>query len=263
MHARWWQRMRVAMTRGRRLAVGVGLAFAAGAAEPQAPQAGERAEERAAMVAEVAAMARDTANVTKRPVLASRTMAALAAVPRHRFVPAGLAHDAYDNRPLPIGHGQTISQPFIVALMSDLAAVGPDDAVLEVGTGSGYQAAVLAQLARKVYSVEIVEPLGREAAARLSALGYANVEVTVGDGYRGRPDRAPFDAIVVTAGAPRVPQPLVDQLKPGGRLVIPVDGSLGQELVLLVKRDDGTLARTVVLPVRFVPLTGPGIGAPR
>jgi protein-L-isoaspartate(D-aspartate) O-methyltransferase len=251
------------MTRGPRLAVGLGLAVAAGAAECQAQPAAERAEERAAMVAEVAAMARDTVHVTKRPVLSPRTMAALAAVPRHRFVPAGLTREAYDNRPLPIGHGQTISQPFVVALMTDLANVGPDDVVLEVGTGSGYQAAVLAQLARKVYSVEIVEPLSREAAARLSALGYANVEVTAGDGYRGRPDRAPFDAIVVTAGAARVPQPLVDQLKRGGRMVIPVDGSQGQDLVLLVKRDDGSLARTVVLPVRFVPLTGPGIAGPR
>ncbi|MCL4764357.1 MAG: protein-L-isoaspartate O-methyltransferase, partial [Burkholderiales bacterium] len=129
----------------------------------------------------------------------------------------------------------------------------------EIGTGSGYQAAVLARLARQVHSIEIVEPLGREAAQRLASLAVNNVAVTIGDGYRGLPERAPFDAIVVTAGAPRVPQPLVDQLKPGGRLVIPVDrGWTGQELLLIVKRADGSLERSVVLPVRFVPLTGPG-----
>jgi protein-L-isoaspartate(D-aspartate) O-methyltransferase len=219
----------------------------------------ERREERQAMVHEIVAMTRETASTTGRAQLQPRVLDALRAVPRHRFVPSAMAANAYDNRPLPIGHSQTISQPYIVALMTDLAAVAPRDIVLEIGTGSGYQAAVLAKLAAQVHSIEIVEPLGREAAARLAALGYGNVEVTIGDGYRGKPERAPFDAIVVTAGAPHVPQPLVDQLKPGGRLVIPVDRTFGQELVLIVKRGDGSLARTVVLPVRFVPLTGPGV----
>ncbi len=235
----------------------MGLALAAGANGAAADDA--RDAERAAMVAEIVTMVRDTAATTGRSALAPRVIDALAAVPRHRYVPSGLAHEAYANRPLPIGHGQTISQPFIVALMTDLAAPGPGDVVLEIGTGSGYQAAVLARLARQVHSIEIVEPLGREAAQRLASLAVNNVAVTIGDGYRGLPERAPFDAIVVTAGAPRVPQPLVDQLKPGGRLVIPVDrGWTGQELLLIVKRADGSLERSVVLPVRFVPLTGPG-----
>ena len=235
----------------------IGLALALGASEP--PAADERAAEREAMVRDIVALAVETAPTTGRRELSPRVLDALRAVPRHRFVPAGLVDAAYDNRPLPIGHGQTISQPFIVALMTELAAVGPDHVVLEVGTGSGYQAAVLAALAARVYTIEIVDPLGREAAARLASLGIRNVEVTIGDGYAGRADRAPFDAIVVTAGAPHVPQPLVDQLKPGGRLVIPVDrGPWGQDLVLYEKKDDGTLKRTVVLPVRFVPLTGPG-----
>jgi protein-L-isoaspartate(D-aspartate) O-methyltransferase len=214
---------------------------------------------RAAMVREIVAMTAETATTTRIPELSPRVLAVLQRVERHRFVPPGLVDDAYQNRPLPIGHGQTISQPYIVALMTELARVQPGAVVLEVGTGSGYQAAVLASLAARVYSIEIVEPLAREAAARLAALGFANVEVTAGDGYAGRPDKAPFDAIVVTAGAPHVPQPLVDQLKRGGRLVIPVDrGFTGQDLVLIVKRDDGTLDRRTVLPVRFVPLTGPG-----
>jgi len=220
----------------------------------------ERHAEREAMVREIVAMTRETAATTGRRELRPRVIEAMRAVPRHRFVPAALERDAYDNRPLPIGQGQTISQPYIVALMTDLAAVEPRDVVLEIGTGSGYQAAVLATLAAQVHSIEIVEPLGREAATRLAALGYRNVEVTVGDGYRGKPEHAPFDAIVVTAGAPHVPQPLVDQLKKGGRLVIPVDRAFGQELLLFVKRGDGSLQRTVVLPVRFVPLTGPGVG---
>ena len=212
------------------------------------------------MVDAVARMAQDTARETGRPVFAPAVMAALQRVPRHRFVPPELVGRAYENNPLPIGQGQTISQPYIVALSTDLIEPGPADVVLEVGTGSGYQAAVLAELVRAVYSIEIVEPLGREAGRRLAEAGYRNVTVRIGDGYAGWPERAPFDAIVVTAGAPHVPEPLVAQLKPGGRMVIPVDaGAFGQDLLLIRKHADGTVSRTVVLPVRFVPLTGPGV----
>jgi protein-L-isoaspartate(D-aspartate) O-methyltransferase len=247
------------MASGRWRAAVAALGMSCGVALGAAVGDDERRDEREAMVREIVAMTRETASTTGRRELAPRTVEAMSAVPRHRFVPPSLQREAYDNRPLPIGEGQTISQPYIVALMTDLAAVGPGDVVLEVGAGSGYQAAVLAKLAARVHTIEIVEPLGREAAARLAALGYTNVEVTIGDGYRGKPERAPFDAIVVTAGAPHVPQPLVDQLKKGGRMVIPVDRAFGQELMLFVKRDDGTLTRTAVLPVRFVPLTGPGV----
>lgn len=230
-----------------------------------APAAGQRDETayaaaRARMVDDVARMARDTARETGRGTLAPSVMAALGRVPRHRFVPTALAHRAYENSPLPIGQGQTISQPYIVALSTDLIEPKPGDVVLEVGTGSGYQAAVLAELVGTVCSIEIVEPLGREAERRLAASGYRNVVVRIGDGYAGWPERAPFDAIVVTAAAPHVPETLVAQLKPGGRMVIPVDaGAFGQDLLLIRKHADGTLSRTVVLPVRFVPLTGPGV----
>jgi protein-L-isoaspartate(D-aspartate) O-methyltransferase len=220
----------------------------------------ELARAREHMVQEVAAMARETASLTGRARFAPRVEAALRNVPRHRFVPPAQVRDAYANRPLPIGQGQTISQPYIVALSTDLLDLEPQHRVLEIGTGSGYQAAVLAELARDVLSIEIVEPLGREAAARLASLGYRNVEVRIGDGYRGWPERAPFDRILVTAAAPEVPQPLIDQLVPGGRMVIPVGAtSFGQQLLLIEKRSDGEVKRTVVLPVRFVPLTGPGV----
>src|SRR5262249_55752609 len=149
-------------------------------------------------------------------------MAVLGKVERHRFVLDGLAGEAYENRPLPIGHGQTISQPYIVALMTDLMQTQPAHRVLELGTGSGYQAAVLAELGKRVYSTEIIEPLGKQAAVRLAQLGYRNVQVKVADGYYGWPERAPFDSIIVTAAASHVPPPLVRQLKPGGRMVIPV-----------------------------------------
>lgn len=186
-----------------------------------------------------------------------RVLDAMRAVQRHRLVPAHLAAEAYDDRPLPIGHGQTISQPYIVALMTQLAAVSPTDRVLEVGTGSGYQAAVLAELAAQVYTVEIVAPLAQQAARDLRALGYDNIEVRAGDGYAGWPEHAPFDAIVVTAAPARIPAPLLEQLKPGGRLVIPV-GPLhsAQELRLVEKQADGSVRERGVVPVRFVPLTG-------
>ena len=217
----------------------------------------DRERERRAMVDEIAADARATQSYTGRKTFDRRVMTVMGKVPRHEFVPANRARDAYRNRPLPIGEGQTISQPFIVALSTDLLEPRAEHVVLEVGTGSGYQAAVLAELVRQVYSIEIVEPLGREAALRLQALGYANVDVRIGDGYQGWPGKGPFDGIVVTAAAPQVPLPLVNQLKPGGRMVIPVGPSFAeQELVLIEKRADGSVTRRTVLPVRFVPMTG-------
>jgi protein-L-isoaspartate(D-aspartate) O-methyltransferase len=181
---------------------------------------------------------------------------ALARVPRHLFVPFAQVPYAYENRPLPIGHGQTISQPYIVAIMTEVLRLGKQDRVLEIGTGSGYQAAVLAELVRSVYTIEIVEPLAAEARERLGRLGYRNVEVRTGDGYKGWPERAPFDAIMVTAGADEVPQPLLQQLKPGGRMVIPVGPAGGiQSLTLIEKQADGSIRSRQILPVRFVPFT--------
>jgi len=219
----------------------------------------EFASARAAMARDVAAMARGTASDTGRATFSPRVMDALARVPRHRFVPESLAARAHENVPLPIGQGQTISQPYIVALSTDLLELEPSHRVLEVGTGSGYQAAVLAELAREVYSIEIVEALGRDAGERLASLGYRNVHVRIGDGWRGWPEHAPFDRILVTAAAPDVPAPLVDQLAADGRMVIPLgSGPFGQQLALVEKRADGSVMRTNVLPVRFVPFTGPG-----
>ena len=200
---------------------------------------------------------RATSLYLDKEALDPRVMAAIARVPRHEFVPAGQRPLAYANRPLPIGHGQTISQPYIVALMSDLIKPQPDDRVLELGTGSGYQAAILAELTGQVYSMEIIEALGIEAAERLSRLGYDNVTTRIGDGYYGWQEHAPFDAIVVTAAASHVPPPLVAQLKPGGRMVIPVGSRfLTQQLVLIEKDPGGQLITRQILPVKFVPLTG-------
>jgi protein-L-isoaspartate(D-aspartate) O-methyltransferase len=212
------------------------------------------------LLADIAEETCQTRFLTGIGELDSRVMAAMGEVPRHAFVPEDLRPRAYDNGPLPIGHGQTISQPFIVALMTDLLRPRAGDAILEVGAGSGYQAAVLAELAKRVYTVEIVPSLAKEAAERLERLGYGNVEVRCGDGYGGWPEHAPFDGILVAAAAPHVPQPLVDQLKPGGRLVIPVGLPYSaQELLLIEKSPDGGLVRRTVLPVAFVPLTG-GLG---
>lgn len=211
---------------------------------------------RNAMLDTIAALTRETRFETGRATLSERVMAALNKVPRHRFVPSGEERHAYDNRPLPIGHGQTISQPFIVALMTDLLDLKAGDKVLEIGTGCGYQAAVLAELAREVYTIEIVVPLAKEAAARLAVLGYRNVSARSGDGYLGWPEQAPFDAIMVTAGAREVPPALVQQLKPGGKLVIPVGPQWsGQELLVIEKDASGKTATRKVLAVRFVPLT--------
>jgi len=232
--------------------LGLIAALAGGGAQAQDPYA----RERAALLQEIAAMARDTGAETGRPVYGARVMAAMAKVPRHRFVSASYGALAYANRPLPIGHGQTISQPYIVALMTDLLDCKAGDAVLEIGTGSGYQAAVLAELVASVYSIEIIEPVGKNAAALLQQLGYTNIHTRIGDGYNGWPERAPFDAIIVTAAAPHVPPALVAQLKPGGRMVIPVGGEGDlQILYVMVKQADGSISTRRSLPVRFVPLT--------
>jgi len=214
------------------------------------------ARERKAMVDTIAAITRETGGETGRAHLNQRVLTAMNKVPRHRFVPADMERHAYENRPLPIGNGQTISQPFIVALMTDLLDLKPADKVLEIGTGCGYQAAVLGELAREVYTIEIVEPLAREAAARLATLGYRNVSARSGDGYHGWPEHAPFDAIIVTAAAPEVPPVLIDHLKPSGKLVIPVGAQWsGQELLVIEKSGYGKTTTRTVLAVRFVPLT--------
>jgi protein-L-isoaspartate(D-aspartate) O-methyltransferase len=200
---------------------------------------------------------RITRHLTGRERFSDRVMEAMARVPRHAFVDQGMRAFAYDNGPLPIGQGQTISQPYIVALMTDLLDPEPDDVVLEVGTGSGYQAAVLAQVVSRVYSVEIVEALHVRATERLAGLGYTNVETRLGDGYQGWPEHGPYDGVLVTAAARAVPPPLVEQLKPGARLVIPVgEPYFSQRLLLIEKAADGRVSETEVLPVAFVPLTG-------
>jgi protein-L-isoaspartate(D-aspartate) O-methyltransferase len=193
--------------------------------------------------------------IQAREVSSPRVLEAMRTVPRHRFVPESVRRKAYQDRPLPIGHRQTISQPYIVAVMTELLDPQPGDRVLEIGTGSGYQAAVLASMGCTVFSIEIVEPLASTAAATLAELGYASVQVRAGDGYVGWPDQAPFDAILVTAAPPRIPQPLLDQLADGGHLVAPVGEDIQQHLTV-VTRTGTDLGRRVVLPVRFVPMTG-------
>ena len=215
------------------------------------------AEARAEMVRAVAETTEETAEWIGKTELASEVMEAMARVPRHLFVPPDLQDMGYLNRPLPIGYGQTISQPYIVALMTDLLEPEPDDIAFELGTGSSYQAAILAELVAEVYTVEIVQPLAESAAERLAALGYDNVTVRAGDGYFGWPQHAPFDIIVVTAAASHVPPPLIAQLKPGGRMVIPVGSAfLTQHLLLVEKGEDGSVTSRQILPVIFVPLTG-------
>ena len=215
------------------------------------------AAQRAALVRTIAADVRETSLYLDKEALDPRVLEAMGKVPRHALVPEDVRRYAYLNQPLPIGYGQTISQPYIVAVMSDLLKPGPGDRVLEIGTGSGYQAAVLAELVAEVYTMEIIEPLGERARAALRQLGYRNIQVRVADGYYGWPAQAPFDAIVVTAAASHVPPPLLAQLKPGGRLVIPVGTSfMVQQLVVVEKKADGQITTRQVLPVRFVPLTG-------
>lgn len=209
------------------------------------------------MIREIEQDVRRTSRYVGKMAFSARVMSAMARVPRHEFVPARLRKAAYENRPLPIGYGQTISQPYIVALMTDLLSVKPHHVVLEVGTGSGYQAAVLSELAAEVHSIEIIEPLGDAARERLKDLGCSNVRVTIGDGYYGLPSAAPFDGIVVTAAPSHIPPPLIRQLKPGARMVIPVGGAfMTQQLMLVEKGADGRVTTRQVLPVVFVPLTG-------
>ncbi len=189
-------------------------------------------------------------------ITSEEVLKAMKLVPRHSFVPESQRPKAYEDRPLPIGHGQTISQPYIVALMTEKLDPNEDDRVLEIGTGSGYQAAVLANLVKDVYTIEIVEPLGKRAAETLEKLNYENVHVCIGDGYKGWPEQAPFDAIIVTCAPEHVPQPLVDQLKEGGRMMIPVGKHLQMQDLYLLEKSDGKLTRKSVLQVRFVPMTG-------
>lgn len=218
-----------------------------------AAHASEFDEKRREMVKEVSASIVANENLALSPSV----MEAMGKVERHRFVPDWLSAFAYLNRPLPIGHGQTISQPVIVALMTDLIKVKAGDKVLEIGTGSGYQAAILAEIVNSVYSIEIIEPLGKEAAERLKSLGYGHVKVKVADGYYGWAEAAPFDAIVVTAAASHVPPSLIKQLKPGGRMVIPLGAHfMTQYLMLVEKHVDGSITSRQIVPVAFVPLTG-------
>jgi protein-L-isoaspartate(D-aspartate) O-methyltransferase len=218
---------------------------AAGCGQTAAP-ASDLAAERQRMVQQ---------QLMPRGINDGRVLAAMAKVPREEFVPPDSRAASYADGPLPIGYGQTISQPYIVAFMTQELRPKPSDRVLEIGTGSGYQAAILAELVKEVYTVEIVEPLAKNAEATLQRLGYKNVHVKVGDGYRGWPEAAPFDAIIVTCAPDRVPKPLTDQLKDGGRMIIPVGERLAQELYLLEKKN-GRLKESAVLPVRFVPMVG-------
>lgn len=198
-----------------------------------------------------------TCHLIGKNSLDDRVMAAMKQVPRHEFLPADLRYCAYDNGPVPIGSGQTISQPYIVALMSDLLATKPSDIILEIGTGSGYQAAILSQLVQQVYSIEIIQDLAIDARERLNKMGFDNVEVSNGDGYFGWPEHAPYDGVIVTAAAPHIPQPLIDQLRTGARLVIPVGLPYSyQELMIVEKRANGEIETRQILGVGFVPLTG-------
>jgi protein-L-isoaspartate(D-aspartate) O-methyltransferase len=219
--------------------------------------ADEYAAKRRALIDEIRRETRWVSSEIGKSELDGRVLDAMGKVPRHEFVSEDLRDIAYANRPLPIGYGQTISQPFIVALMTDLLRVEPNDRVLEIGTGSGYQAAVLAELAERVYSIEIVPELTQMATERLKRLGYAKVETKTGDGYYGWPEHAPFDAIIVTAAPTQIPPPLVQQLKPGGRMIIPVGSQfLPQFLVLVEKNPQGKISTRQMVPVQFVPLTG-------
>lgn len=193
----------------------------------------------------------------RRDITDKRVLAAMEKVERHRFVPADLQSSAYDDGPLPIGEGQTISQPYIVALMTQLLRLKGGEKVLEIGTGSGYQAAILAELAGEVYTIEIVPSLGKSAEVRLKELGYDNIFIRIGDGYQGWPEKGPFDGIIVTCAPEAIPQPLLDQLAEGGRMVIPV-GERTQELVL-VEKNGGKISRKDIIPVLFVPMTGEGV----
>lgn len=194
--------------------------------------------------------------IAARGITDERLLAAMAAVPRHHFMPEEMRAHAYEDRPLPIGHGQTISQPYIVAFMTDALQLQPTDKVLEIGTGSGYQAAVFAAMAGEVYSIEIIEALANQAAAALREAGYGRVKTRIGDGYRGWPEAAPFDAIMVTCAPDDVPAPLLEQLAEGGRMIIPVGPRHAPQELVLLRKTGGKIERQAVLPVRFVPMTG-------
>jgi protein-L-isoaspartate(D-aspartate) O-methyltransferase len=241
-------------TRWHRIGLPLAGLLLAGCDESAPVSGGKFAAERNAMV---------TDQIEARDVTDPAVLAAMRRVPRHEFVPEPLRALAYADGPLPIGGGQTISQPFIVAIMTELLRVKPGHRVLEIGTGSGYQAAVLAELDARVFTIEIIEPLATRARATLTRLGYGpKITVRAGDGYAGWPEAAPFDGIIITAAPLRVPPPLLEQLKPGGRLVVPEGVGGEQDLVVYVKSDAGTVRREVVLPVRFVPMTGRAQGHP-
>jgi protein-L-isoaspartate(D-aspartate) O-methyltransferase len=240
-----WLQLLIVFVR-RALIVLLSLALCLSACDSQPASEAELFAQRKTMVEEqLAAPGRDIRN--------RRVLDAMAAVPRHEFVPKALWKFAYSDEPLPIGYGQTISQPFIVAFMTEQLDPKPTDRVLEIGTGSGYQAAVLSRLVAEVYTIEIIEPLAKRAEADLKRLGYNNVKVLAGDGYQGWPEHAPFDAIIVTCAPDHIPQPLVGQLRDGGRMIIPVGPSDNQQLYLLQKL--GTkVEQQAILPVRFVPM---------
>ena len=221
-------------------------ALAATGCQKHIESASEFAAERQKMIQE---------QLKPRGIKDERVLAAMAKVPREEFVPENLRDKSYSDSALPIGNDQTISQPFIVAFMTEQLRLQPTNRVLEVGTGSGYQTAVLAELAKDVYTIEIIEPLAKGASARLARLGYNNAHVKVGDGYQGWPEVAPFDAIIVTCAPDKVPPPLTQQLKENGRMIVPVGSGMEQQLFLLEKKD-GQLAQTAILPVRFVPMMG-------
>jgi protein-L-isoaspartate(D-aspartate) O-methyltransferase len=212
------------------------------------------------MLTEISAGTFQVSDLIGKTALGERVMTAMGKVPRHEFVPIELRLYAYANVPLPIGFDKTISQPFIVALMTDLLDISPDDAVLEIGTGLGYQAAILAQLARKVYSIEIIEELGRQAKQRLHRQGYTNIELKIANGYHGWSEHAPFDKVIVTAAADLIPPPLIDQLKAGGKMVVPAGLPDVQQLVLVEKQGNGRVTTREILQVRFSQLedTEPG-----
>jgi len=214
-------------------------------------------DRRRQMIAVIAAQTVLASGEIGKAALAPRVLEAMAKAPRHEFVPLELRPYAYADSPLPIGYSKTISQPFIVALMTDLLDLQPHDRVLEIGTGLGYQAAVLSALVQKVYSVEIIEELAQQAKRRLAAQGCANVELRLGNGFHGWPEHGPFDSIIVTAAGAQIPPPLVHQLKPGGRMILPVGGGFTTQYLVLVSKDaEGHVSTEQLLPVMFVPLTG-------